>query len=152
VQRVQRLSDDHLLIVQADLQLTPDSLLPSQQFIIGGGHSVRGYRQNARSGDNGFRFSMEDRIALDRDEGGIPVFQLAPFLDIGAVWNFADNPNELPDQTFLISTGLGLIWDSFGGIKGLSLRLDYGIPFIDLDDRGRNIQDQGFYFSLIYQP
>jgi hemolysin activation/secretion protein len=49
-QRVQRLNDDNLLLIQADLQLTPDSLLPSQQFVIGGGQSVRGYRQNIRSG------------------------------------------------------------------------------------------------------
>ena len=63
VQRVQRLSNDQLLIVQAELQLTPDSLLPSQQFVIGGGQSVRGYRQNVRSGDNGFRSAaIEDRI------------------------------------------------------------------------------------------
>ncbi|MGV0106064.1 ShlB/FhaC/HecB family hemolysin secretion/activation protein [Nostoc sp. DSM 114160] len=64
VQRVQQLSNDHLLLVQADLQLTPDSLLPSQQFVIGGGQSVRGYRQNIRSGDNGFRVAIEDRFTV----------------------------------------------------------------------------------------
>ncbi|MCZ0901178.1 ShlB/FhaC/HecB family hemolysin secretion/activation protein, partial [Microcoleus sp. HI-ES] len=40
VQRVQRLNDKHLLILQADLQLSANSLLPSQQFVIGGGQSL----------------------------------------------------------------------------------------------------------------
>lgn len=148
VQRVQRLGESHLVIVQADLQLTPDSLLPSQQFVIGGGQSVRGYRQNARSGDNGFRISVEDRIALVRDASGNPTFQLAPFVDLGQVWNHPDNPNELPDQNFLAGVGLGLLWEP---IRGLNIRLDYGYPILDLSDRGNDAQDRGFYFSVNWQ-
>jgi hemolysin activation/secretion protein len=147
-QRVQRLGTSNLLIAQLDLQLTPNSLLPSQQFVIGGGQSLRGYRQNARSGDNGFRFSVEDRITLARDEAGLPNFQLAPFFDMGAVWNQADNPNPLPSQTFLAAIGLGLLWQP---LPRLNLRLDYAVPFVDLSDRGNDAQDEGFYFSLSYQ-
>ena len=58
LQREQRLSDSNSLLVRANAQITSDSLLPSQQFIIGGGQSVRGYRQNARSGDNGLSLSI----------------------------------------------------------------------------------------------
>ncbi len=148
IQRVQRLGNDNLLIVQGDLQLTPNSLLPSEQFVIGGGQSLRGYRQNVRSGDNGFRFSVENRITLERDEAGVSTFQLAPFIDLGAVWNHADNPNKLPNQTFLASAGLGLLWEP---LPRLFLRVDYAVPFIDLDDRGTNAQDDGFYFSVNYQ-
>jgi hemolysin activation/secretion protein len=152
VQRVQRLTNDQLLLIQADLQLTPDSLLPSEQFVIGGGQSVRGYRQNVRSGDNGFRVAIEDRITVQRNESGLSTIQVAPFIDMGAVWNKSNNPNQLPNQTFLIGAGLGLLWNEAFGINNLSLRLDYGFPFIDLSDRGNNIQDDGFYFSLRYQP
>lgn len=152
VQRVQQLNNDNLLLIQADLQLTPDSLLPSQQFVIGGGQSVRGYRQNIRSGDNGFRVAIEDRFTVQRDESGLSTIQLAPFLDMGAVWNKSDNPNNLANQTFLVGAGLGLLWNQALGIDKLNLRLDYGIPFIDLSDRGNNAQDNGFYFSLRYQP
>lgn len=148
IQRVQRLGNAHLLIVQADVQLTPDSLLPSQQFVIGGGQSLRGYRQNARSADNGFRVSIEDRIALVRDEAGIPVLQVAPFVDFGKVWNQSDNPNKLPGQTFLAGAGLGLLWQPD---PQFYVRLDYGYPFIKLDDRGKDVQDRGFYFSVYYQ-
>ncbi|MEH1946491.1 MAG: ShlB/FhaC/HecB family hemolysin secretion/activation protein [Nostoc sp.] len=152
IQRVQQLSNDHLLLIQADLQLTPDSLLPSQQFVIGGGQSVRGYRQNIRSGDNGFRVAIEDRFTVQRNESGLSTIQLAPFVDMGAVWNQSDNPNPLPNQTFLVGAGLGLLWNQAMGIDNLFLRLDYGFPFIDLSDRGNNAQDDGFYFSLRYQP
>ncbi|MBW4510874.1 MAG: ShlB/FhaC/HecB family hemolysin secretion/activation protein [Scytonematopsis contorta HA4267-MV1] len=152
VQRVQQLSENHLLLVQADLQLTPNSLLPSQQFVIGGGQSVRGYRQNVRFGDNGLRLSIEDRVTLQRNESGNPTIQIAPFFDLGAVWNHPDNPNRLPAETFLASTGLGLLWNQALGIDRLSLRFDYGIPLTNLKDRGNNAQDDGFYFSLVYQP
>lgn len=52
-QRVQILNPGNLLVAQLDVQLTPDPLLPVQQFAIGGGQSIRGFRQNARLGDNG---------------------------------------------------------------------------------------------------
>ena len=147
IQRVQRLNRDHLLLVLADLQLTPDSLLPSEQFFIGGGQSLRGYRQNARGGDNGFRFVVEDRITLTRNQAGDSVLQVAPFVDLGAVWNHEDNPNELPDKTFLASAGLGLLWEP---LPGLNLRLDYGVPFVDIEELGDNLQDDGFHFSVDY--
>ncbi len=148
VQRVQRLGDDHLIILQADLQLSPDSLLASEQFVIGGGQSVRGFRQNARSGDNGFRVSLEDRITLTRNASGLSVFQLAPFIDMGAVWNHPDNPNTLPEQTFLVGAGLGALWEL---VPNLNLRFDYALPLIDLSDRGNNFQDDGLYFSVDYR-
>lgn len=147
IQRVQILNPDNFLIIQADLQLAFDSLLPAQQFVIGGGQSVRGYRQNIRAGDNGFRISVEDRITLERDESGVATFVLAPFFDVGYVWNRGTNPNALVDQTFIAGLGLGMLWEP---LPNLNLRLDYGLPLVDLDDRGQNAQDDGFYFSVNY--
>ncbi|WP_413160313.1 ShlB/FhaC/HecB family hemolysin secretion/activation protein [Capilliphycus salinus ALCB114379] len=151
VQRVQLVSADHLVIIRGDLQLTADSLLPAEQFVIGGGKSVRGYRQNLRTGDNGFRFSIEDRITLRRNSAGDPIIQISPFFEMGSVWNQIDNPNKLPRQTFLVSTGFGFLWDPFLGVNGMSLRLDYGFPLVDFRDRGDNIQDDGIYFSINYR-
>ncbi|WP_395649201.1 ShlB/FhaC/HecB family hemolysin secretion/activation protein [Planktothrix agardhii] len=149
VQRVQRLGENNLLIAQGDIQLSADPLFPSQQFVIGGALSLRGYRQNVRAGDNGFRISFEDRITLDRNKDSEPVFQLAPFLDFGGVWNHDRNPNRIVGKTFLAGAGLGLIWQP---VNGLNLRLDYGIPLISISDRGNNIQDDGIYFSVTYTP
>ncbi|MBD2448123.1 ShlB/FhaC/HecB family hemolysin secretion/activation protein [Nostoc sp. FACHB-152] len=148
LQRVQLLNQSNILILQGDIQLTPHSLLPSQQFVVGGGQSVRGFRQNVRTGDNGFRFSVEDRIVLQRNESGQPIIQLTPFIDLGMVWNQSDNPNKLPRQNFLAGAGLGVLWELF---PGLNLRVDYAFPFVELDDQGDNAQDNGLFFSLNYR-
>jgi len=147
VQRVQVLGTDTILIGSLDAQLSADPLLPSQQFTIGGGQSVRGFRQNARSGDNGIRFSLESRFVMARNEEGRTVFQLAPFIDFGTVWNNSRNLNVLPNQNFLAGGGLGIIIEP---IKRLNLRIDYAIPFVNLSDRGSNLQESSLYFSLNY--
>jgi hemolysin activation/secretion protein len=148
IQRVQLLGDDNFLILQLDLQLTPDPLLPSEQFVIGGAQSVRGYRQNILAGDNGLRFSVEDRIIVARNDADDPIFTLAPFFDMGVVWNAPDNPNQIfSDNNFIAGLGLGLIWQPF---EGLNLRLDYAPPLVDLNIRGDDIQDDGFYFNASY--
>jgi hemolysin activation/secretion protein len=149
VQRVQTLNKSNTLILQADIQLTPNSLLPSQQFVVGGGQSIRGFRQNARTGDNGFRFSLENRVVMQRNESGQPIIQLAPFIDLGMVWNQSDNPNKLPRQNFLAGAGLGILWELF---PGLNLRADYAFPFVSLNDKGENAQDRGLFFSINYRP
>ncbi|MBC5796874.1 ShlB/FhaC/HecB family hemolysin secretion/activation protein [Sphaerospermopsis sp. LEGE 00249] len=148
IQRIQRISDNYLLFAQAEVQLTPNSLLPSQQFIIGGGQSVRGYRQNTRAGDNGVRFAVENQITLSKDEKGNSSIKIAPFFDLGYVWNKDDNPNTLQRQTFLAGTGVGVLWQL---VPGFNIRLDYSLPLINLDDRGVNAQDDGFYFSVGYK-
>lgn len=155
IQRIHRLSVNHLLVAQLDLQLSLDSLLPSQQFVVGGGQSLRGYRENVRSGDNGFRFSIEDRITVASNKGPNtqvrePILQIVPFIDVGAVWNHAGNPNELPEQNFLTSTGLGLLLDLplSQSKTNLQLRIDYAIPLFEIDTFGNTLQDNGLHFRL----
>jgi len=146
-QRVQILNDRNFLVIQADIQLTPDSLLPSQQFVIGGGQSVRGYRQNVRSGDNGIVLSVEDRFTLFKSKAGKSLLTFTPFANLGTVWNQGDNPNDLPDETFIAALGIGFIWQP---INGLNLQVDYAPPLVSLDDRGDDIQDDGLHFSVDY--
>ncbi|GBO54465.1 hypothetical protein APA_2413 [Pseudanabaena sp. lw0831] len=148
IQRVQSLGTDSLLIGALDLQLSADPLLSSQQFTIGGGQSLRGFRQNARTGDNGIRFSLENRFVALRNEQNAALLQVIPFLDAGAIWNHPNNPNTLPSQNFLAGGGLGLL---FTPLEKLNVRLDYAIPFVNLSDRGSNLQESAFYFSLGYQ-
>jgi hemolysin activation/secretion protein len=148
IQRIQRFNANNVMIGQFDVQLSPDAILPSQQFIIGGGQSVRGFRQNARFGDNGIRFSLEHRTVVSRNGEGNAVIQLAPFFDMGTVWNDSDNPTPL-NQKFLAGAGLGLILQP---VKGLNMRFDYAVPFIRADEKNDNLQDKAFYFGLSYQP
>jgi hemolysin activation/secretion protein len=130
VQRAQVLNQDHLLIVQGDLQLASDTLLGSEQFVIGGRQSARGYSQNARFGDNGVRLSVEDRITLQRNESGAPIMLLSPFLDMAAVWN-TKSGTTVNDDRFLLGTGVGF---TYRPIENLDLRLDLGVPLVEIDD------------------
>ncbi len=148
LQRVQRFNADNVTIAQLSAQLSGDALLPSQQFIIGGGQSVRGYRQNARFGDSGLRFSLEHRLVVARNGKGASVAQIAPFFDLGTVWNTSNNPTPSPNQRFLAGAGLGLILQP---LPGLNMRFDYAVPFRKVDEKNDNLQDQAFYFSLGYQ-
>ena len=130
IQRAQVLNQDHLLIMQGDIQLASDTLLGSEQFVVGGRQSVRGYSQNARFGDNGIRLSIEDRITLQRNESGAPIMLLSPFLDMAAVWN-TKSGTTVNDDRFLLGTGVGF---TYRPVEGLDLRLDVGVPLVDIDD------------------
>lgn len=148
-QRVQVLGADALLVVSLDSQLSANPLLPSQQFTIGGAQSLRGFRQNARSGDNGVRLSLETRITAIRDqESKRSLLQISPFIDLGAIWNSGLNPTPSLSQNFLAAGGLSVTVEP---ISRLTLRLDAAIPFLTLQERGNNLQDAAVYFSTSYQ-
>jgi hemolysin activation/secretion protein len=149
IQRLQSLEKNIFLLASLDTQLASDPLLPSQQFAIGGAQSVRGFRQNARIGDNGVRLSLENRWILLRDEiDQSAKLQFGPFVDLGVVWNHFRNPNQLPQQNLISGGGLVAIFEP---IKGLTMRLDYAIPFLQLSDKTSNLQDSSLYFNMKYQ-
>lgn len=148
-QRYQQLNNEHLLIATFAAQLTPNSLLSSQQFYTSGDRSVIGFRQNARYGDNGISFAVEDRITVTRTKFGAAVLQLVPFINTAVVWNQSNNPNNifLPPQNVLAGIGLGLIWNPTSQIN---VRVDYGLPLVNIVDRGNNLQDSSLYFRASY--
>ncbi len=76
-QWVQQLAPRLLLVSQIAAQLTPDSLLPLEQFSLGGINTVRGYRENQLVADNGILGSIEFRIPLTYNP---QVLQVTPFL------------------------------------------------------------------------
>jgi hemolysin activation/secretion protein len=131
-----------LAIGRINAQLTPDSLLSFERVGLGGVDTVRGYAQNQIVTDNAVWGSLEARIPLLASDR----LQLVPFLDAGYAWN-----NRTPDPVddFLASVGVGVRWLI---TPELDLRLDYGIPLVEVDDQGDSLQDNGFYFLLRYQP
>ncbi|HBB31863.1 MAG TPA: ShlB/FhaC/HecB family hemolysin secretion/activation protein [Cyanobacteria bacterium UBA9273] len=145
-QWVQSLGGNTILVARTGAQLSFDSLLPIEQFSIGGVETVRGYRQNQRVADNGIFGSLEVRFPILNQPDGIGILQLAPFFDIGTAWN---NQGELSTPNTLASIGAGLRWQ-LGSY--LSARLDWGIPLIDVGDEGNTLQDNGLSFSIQYQP
>lgn len=142
-QWVQQLSPRLLLVAQLAAQLTPDSLLPLEQFSLGGINTVRGYRENQLVSDNGILGSLELRFPLTYNP---QILQITPFFAVGSGWN---NQRANPDPQTIASIGLGVRWQIS---TALSLRLDYGIPLVDVVNQGDSLQDQGFSFSLRYQP
>ncbi|MEL7224673.1 MAG: ShlB/FhaC/HecB family hemolysin secretion/activation protein, partial [Cyanobacteria bacterium J06576_12] len=136
---------DNLLLMQGSLQFASESLLGADQFIIGGPSSVRGYSQNARFGDNGFRASVEDRITLQRNEDGSPALQVAPYVDTAMIWN---QGAETTDQPFLLGTGVGLIANV---VENLQARFDVALPLVKINEASDSPQDIFIYFSMDYR-
>ncbi|MCA1995178.1 MAG: ShlB/FhaC/HecB family hemolysin secretion/activation protein [Coleofasciculus sp. S288] len=141
------LARDTQLLVRANAQLADKALLSSEQFAVGGLGSVRGYRQDTLQTDNDIFASAEVQLPVLRVFRDRGVIQVVPFVDFGTAWNSSGNDN--PDPNTLASVGLGLQWrqgDNF------TARLDWGIPLISVDSRDRTWQENGFHFSLQYNP
>lgn len=139
------LAPDTLFVLQGDAQLADASLLPLEQFGLGGPNTVRGYRQDLLLADNAVAASAELRFPLYRSPTRRSILQLTPFVEGGFGWN-ADERD--PDPDTLISAGVGLLW-RFD--DNLIARLDWGIPLIDGDADGDSLQENGIHFSLNYR-
>lgn len=142
-QWVEQLPPGWLLVSRINTQLTPDSLLPLERFSLGGPDTVRGYAQNQIVTDNAVLGSIELRIPLSALPNEL---QIIPFLDAGTGWN---NQIGNPTPSTLVGTGLGLQWQP---MADLNLNLTYGLPLVGIPNRGTSLQENGFYFSLTYQP
>lgn len=137
------LAPETLLLLRSDVQLSTTSLVPIEQFGLGGFYNVRGYRQDALVSDNGIAASAEVRLPIARIPEIQGVLQLTPFIDFGVVWN---TDRDVPfDKNTLVGTGLGLLWQSG---NNLTARFDWGIPLVDIDSRDRTWQENGLYLSV----
>ncbi|NMF64332.1 ShlB/FhaC/HecB family hemolysin secretion/activation protein [Brasilonema octagenarum UFV-OR1] len=149
-QWVRVLAPETFLLVRGNLQLADRALLPSEQIGVGGQATVRGYRQDLLLTDNGFLGSVELQYPILRIPQIPGVLKITPFIDFGTAWNTSSaGRTALEDQT-LVSTGLGLLWQS----DRLTARFDWGIPLISVSSGEKDSwQENGLYFSIIYtQP
>ncbi|MCL2936058.1 MAG: filamentous hemagglutinin N-terminal domain-containing protein [Trichodesmium sp. MAG_R02] len=146
-QWVRELAKNTLLVVGADLQLSPFDLVPKEQFGLGGYRSVRAYGQDTRLTDDGALGTVELRLPLPWISGKNRLFQVVPFIDGGVAWNSDDE--EVEGSKALAAAGVGLqvnLWEK------INMRLDYGIPLVDVDSRDKTAQEEGFYFSFSTTP
>ena len=141
-QWVQQLSPQVLLVTRIGGQFSTDSLLSLEKFSLGGINSIRGYEENQLVTDSGIFSGIELRIPVTSDPNTL---QLNPFIEFGTGWN-KDEPD--PKNATIASLGLRLLWL----IGNARVRLDYGIPLIDIDNEGNSLQGNGLHFSLHYQP
>jgi hemolysin activation/secretion protein len=135
------------LLLRSDVQLATRTLLPLEQFTLGGIFSVRGYRQDALFSDNGVFVSADLQLPIYSTNNGKNVLQIIPFVDIGTVWN--SSSRNSPNTNTLASVGLGLQWQMG---ERFTARFDYGIPLVDIESRERTWQEKGAYFSMQYNP
>ena len=147
-QWVRLLAPDTLLLIRSNVQLADRALVPIEQFSLGGLESVRGYRQDLLLSDNGAFGSAEVRLPILRVSQLDTVLQLTPFVDVGTTWN--SSGRSAPNPNTLASVGLGL---RLSQSDRFTARLDWGIPLIDVNDSTkRTWQENGLYFSIIYNP
>ncbi|WP_052845818.1 filamentous hemagglutinin N-terminal domain-containing protein [Trichodesmium erythraeum] len=146
-QWVRELGKNTLLLMGADLQLSPSDLVPQERFGLGGYRNVRAYRQDTRLTDNGALGTVELRLPVPWISGKNRLFQVVPFIDGGVAWN-SDSKEEEGSKA-LAAAGVGLqvnLWEK------INMRLDYGIPLVDVDSRDKTAQEEGFYFSFSTTP
>ncbi|MEH2199954.1 ShlB/FhaC/HecB family hemolysin secretion/activation protein [Nostoc sp.] len=146
-QWIRLLAPQTLLLLRLNTQLASRTLLPLEQFGLGGQDSIRGYRQDYLLTDNGTFVSAEVQVPILRLPQIDSTLQVVPFADFGIGWNSSSREN--PNHNTLAAVGLGLRWtqgDRF------TVRLDWGIPLISVDSNDRTLQENGLYFSLLYNP
>lgn len=131
---LQKLGPRPYLLSRLDIQLADRPLVPLEQFQP----TVRGYRQDARLGDNGVFGSIE--LHLPVVSTSQTEFQIVPFFDIGHLWSSTIDPATLA------SIGLGLQW-TWGNF---SAQIDYGIPLSDRVQIGNSLQESGFTGAIRY--
>ncbi|MBN3923636.1 ShlB/FhaC/HecB family hemolysin secretion/activation protein [Nostoc sp. NMS4] len=136
-----------LLLLRLNTQLASRTLLPIEQFGLGGQDSIRGYRQDYLLTDNGTFVSAEVQVPILRLPKIDSTLQVVPFVDFGVGWNSSGRNN--PDPNTLASVGLGLRWSQ--GDR-FTVRLDWGIPLVSVNSNERTLQENGLYFSLLYNP
>ncbi|RCJ32656.1 hemolysin activation/secretion protein [Nostoc punctiforme NIES-2108] len=146
-QYVRLIAPETLLLLRSDLQFAGSAIVPLEQFAIGGFGSVRGYRQDLLLTDNGAFLSAEVQIPILKVPESQGVLRIAPFVDFGVGWNSSGDTRT--NSNTLLATGLGLQWQMG---NSLDVRLDWGIPLIDVGGRNRTLQENGLYFSVNYSP
>lgn len=135
---------DTVLATQIVTQLTPDKLLPIEQFTLGGLGSIRGYRRNIGSADNGVLGTIEFQLPLTEENWGN--ISILPFFDVGTIWS---NDRETTGSNTFASIGLGLRYQIESAFEA---RIDYGIPLVETSGFGTSETTNNFTFSLIVRP
>jgi len=129
----------------AKIQLADRALVPTEQFVLGGPGTIRGYRQESLLGDNGAFGSVELQVPIYSGEAG--ELRIGPFFDVGRVWNTTQAaPLGSLVPRILASVGMGLQYQLS---DRLAAQLEWGIPLTgNLPGEQRSLQEHGILFSI----
>ena len=142
-QYLRRLGKSHNeLLLRVSGQYTPDPLLSIEQLPIGGGATVRGYRENTMVRDKGLLGTAEGHGPLWLGQEGQSKLQLVPFADVGAGWNNDSTPVPFDN---IGSLGIGFVFEP---CRYLSASLFWGHALRQVEYKTRDLQDDGIHFRL----
>ena len=138
------LTDQDMLTLYTRAQYSPDTLLASDTFILGGYGSVRGFEPAEEVGDSGFSVSAEYQHKFPVPIGENSTIGVGPWIDAGHVYNHL--AGQTVDST-LYAAGLGaeLAADIFP-VGPTKVRLDWAHPLGDYDSD--EVDDNSFYFRV----
>ncbi|WP_422013177.1 ShlB/FhaC/HecB family hemolysin secretion/activation protein [Roseateles sp.] len=142
-----KLLEQWQLALRVQGQLSPDALVPGEQFGVGGSTAVRGYEEREVIGDSGLAGSLE--LYGPNLAGGafraVDQFRLLGFVDAGRAMNHLGTPcRDLQSRCNLSSLGLGA---RLGG-SGLQVSLDWALA---LDKGVRTARhDQRVHLRVAY--
>jgi hemolysin activation/secretion protein len=135
------------VFVRANAQLSNDSLLPIEQFTVGGLDSVRGFRTNQLVRDEGYTASLEYRRPLFANASGWRNLSVALFIDRGWAKNKVE-PNPTPSG--LTGMGAGLVWTPS---PRYSAEVYFANGRTDVPTQAsHSLQDDSIYFRFAYYP
>lgn len=131
-------------------QMADDPLFSMEKFILGGVDTLRGYRENILSGDQGGAASLEWQIPVGSLRlPGISTHStdgtvhLIPFFDYGGIHNKMGK-EQTPRN--ICSLGLGMKWNAG---KRLHVELFWGKRLKSMEKHpDRDLQDKGFHFKI----
>jgi hemolysin activation/secretion protein len=135
ITRISRIPFSSYVVTSFKYQLASDPLPQSEQFVLGGAGTVRGYPENEYFGDYGYAATAELRtpafiipsqikVPFDSKTALRDAIQFAYFIDGGRGILFKPRVGEEKDL-YLVGGGFGIMWDLYGGLKG---RIDFGFP------------------------
>jgi len=105
--RIQNLPGGFSMLLSAAGQYSPDTLLSSEEFSVGGGQFGRAYDSGEIAGDQGISGALELRYGGLVLHDYLKAYQLYSYYDLGKVWN--DDPAVTENgHASLASVGLGV--------------------------------------------
>lgn len=124
-ERNQPLPEQFAVRLAAQGQYSPDKLLSSEEFGLGGSAYGRAFDSSEITGDNGLAGTLELQYTPIVEQFGFDYVQFYTFSDIGAVWNYEDGPRH--GRQSLASAGGGI---RLALANAFNVNLELAKPFI----------------------
>ena len=140
VVRIQNLPGDFSVQLAGDAQYSPDPLLASEEFSVGGGQFGRAFDSGEITGDRGVAGSVELRYGGSAEYDYLKSYQFYGFYDIGKVWNEDPVVAEASHES-LASAGLGVRFNLDYDVSG-SVEIDKPLT--------RNVSAEGDDSSRVF--